>query len=149
MVNLFQRREGLVPHGLGDPHFGFRQVEIIGVAITKVRLVARLAREPDEECAQGRKRRIDGGAAQGLAGADRAFGIELALEGHRLRAVELAEIFMPVRLFEPVQRLGHGIDRRFVAAAGFLQIMEVFPLDPGIGGVVFCHGMSVLRFVTI
>lgn len=91
----------------------------------------------------------DRGAAQRLAGADSRLLVQLVLEGNRLRPVKGLEVLVTVRFLKSRQRLSNDVDRSLIPALRFLQIDEVFALDPGVCGIVFCHGMLVLSVVTI
>ncbi len=68
----------------------------------------------------------------------------LALEAHRLLAVEAPEVLRAGRLLEARQGLGDAVDRRLVAAMGFPEKDEVVALDPLVGGVGLRHGSAVL-----
>src|SRR6266702_4397337 len=56
----------LVPMGLGDPRLLGRQVEIFGIRVRNLGLVARLAGQPDEEPLQDGERGVQRRLAQAI-----------------------------------------------------------------------------------
>lgn len=66
--------------------------------------------------------------------------VQPAFERHRLLAVELGEVPVAGRVFEPCEGSGDPVDGRIVTTPRLLQILEIGVLQAGIPGVVFGHG---------
>jgi hypothetical protein len=86
-----------------------------------------------KEGLESTKRRIKSGDAEPRASAN----IVLCLETFRLLDMKLFKITKFGVGFEPAERLGDAIDRRFVAAFRLFQPDEIFTLDALVGLVVF------------
>ena len=105
MPDLLQGRHPRVPVGLGDPRLLGRQVEIFGIRVRNLGLVARLAGQPDEEPLQDGERGVQRRLAQAILGADARLVREARLEAlglldmKRLEVAELGISFEPVRAF--------------------------------------------------
>src|ERR1700685_193136 len=61
------------------------------------------------------------------------------LEGAHLFDVKLPEVANFGIVLEAIDRLGDSIERRFVAALRFLQVLQISPLDALICTVAFNH----------
>jgi hypothetical protein len=97
---LRKRRERLLPRCLGNPHILFGQIEIVRIAITQLRFVTGLSRQPDEKGPQGGERGMHRRPAQRLARPHGDSLIEFALERHRLFNAEFLEILVSVQFFK-------------------------------------------------
>src|ERR1700730_8333107 len=68
------------------------------------------------------------------------------LEGAHLFDVKLLEVTKLGIFLEAIDRLGDSIERRFVTAPRFLQVLQISPLDALICTVAFNHDrVSCLR----
>src|SRR5271170_3965648 len=74
---------------------------------------------------------------------------KMLLERNRLLDVKGLEVPVPGALFKPAQRFRGGVYGRLTVPFGFLQIGEVFPLDPLVFWVVFHHDFTLLWQVTV
>jgi hypothetical protein len=89
------------------------------------------------------------GAGKRFASAGVAFPIQPPFEGLGLLPVKLLEVLVPSGLFETGNGLRYLIDRLFIPTLRFLQIVEIFALDPGVCGIVLWHCSSSLGIVTV
>lgn len=78
--------------------------------------------------------------AEGVAGALADLLRQLVLEGDRLLDVERPEILPAGAFLELAERFCHCIDRLRAEALRFPQILEIIPLDPLVGRIVFRQG---------
>ena len=96
--------------------------------------------QPKEERLQIAQGGMNGGLTTRLA----SLGIDCLaqppLERHRLFMVKALEVSPSGRILEPRKRSCDPVNRRFVAPLGFLEVGQIFALDPLVHGVVFGHG---------
>jgi hypothetical protein len=138
--DLFHRREGFLAAGGCDPRVLVRQVEVLGVRVAQLRLVAGLAGEPEEEPLQVRQGCVQRRLAEFLPRRLAVLLGEAALERDRLLEVKGSEVAKLRVFLEPRQRLRDGVHGGLAVALGLLQVGEVLTFDPLVIRVVLWHG---------